>query len=269
MSDPTRLVDGDAGLERSLVAAWGARQPSDAARLRTLAAVGVGSLAVATGAMAGTTGPTVASGVATASSSLLKWIAIAGGVAATFGGVHYVRLREPTPAPAAIPASPAGREGADRPALRDTAGPERTGTPAESSPTSVPSAEARAQAEPPLQARAQTSAPAAPSPTANPASAVTTASSLDEEVLALDQARRALASGDAKGAVQLAGAYDARFPNGALSQEATEIRIEALFRAGDRAQANRLATRFLAAHPTSPYARVIRALQSGAGTPSP
>jgi outer membrane protein assembly factor BamD (BamD/ComL family) len=99
--------------------------------------------------------------------------------------------------------------------------------------------------------------------------AASPASSLDEEVLAIDRARRSLTAGDAPSALERVDAYDARYPNGALAQESAEIRIEALFRVGKRAPAERLAERFLAAHPTSPYARVIRALLAGAAPPSP
>jgi outer membrane protein assembly factor BamD (BamD/ComL family) len=67
----------------------------------------------------------------------------------------------------------------------------------------------------------------------------------------IDSGRRALATVDA---------YDARFPGGALAQESEELRIEALFRTAKRQQAEKLAARFLSAHPTSPYARVIRGL---------
>jgi outer membrane protein assembly factor BamD (BamD/ComL family) len=83
-------------------------------------------------------------------------------------------------------------------------------------------------------------------------------------VLALDHARRALAAGDATAALDLVDAYDARYPSGSLVQESAELRIEALFRAGRRGEAEKLAEHFLAAHPTSPYARVIRSLSAGA-----
>jgi len=87
-------------------------------------------------------------------------------------------------------------------------------------------------------------------------------SSLDEEVLAIDRARRSLAAGDFAGALEEAAAYDARYPAGALLQESAEIRIEALFRSGKRGQAEKLAAKFLTQNPASPYARVIRALLS-------
>jgi outer membrane protein assembly factor BamD (BamD/ComL family) len=76
----------------------------------------------------------------------------------------------------------------------------------------------------------------------------------------IDSGRRALANGDPQATLDTVDAYDARFPGGALAQESEELRIEALFRTAKRQQAEKLAARFLSAHPTSPYARVIRGL---------
>ncbi|MGH7296275.1 MAG: outer membrane protein assembly factor BamD, partial [Polyangiaceae bacterium] len=70
----------------------------------------------------------------------------------------------------------------------------------------------------------------------------------------------ALAAGDAAGALRRVDAYDREFPRGALAQEATTLRIEALLRQGQRDAALRLADRFLAANPRSPYAARIRLL---------
>jgi len=99
-------------------------------------------------------------------------------------------------------------------------------------------------------------------PAGVPATSVT--SSLDEEVVAIDRARRALTAGDGASALGLLDAYDARYPSGALTQESAELRIDALLRTGRRGDAEKLAERFLGAHPTSPYSRVVRALLAGA-----
>jgi hypothetical protein len=102
------------------------------------------------------------------------------------------------------------------------------------------------------------------------ASKVPSAYSLEEEVSAIDRARRGLAGGDWAGALQAVDAYVARLPAGALGEEAAEIRIEALYRSGKKAQADKLSTQVLAAHPTSLYARSVRALQAAAaGPPKP
>jgi len=106
---------------------------------------------------------------------------------------------------------------------------------------------------------------AIPAPPGRPSQA----STLEDELLAIDRARGALVAGDPAQALQRVDLYDARYPSGALSQESAEIRIEALFKAGKQAQAERLAARFLAAHPESPYARVIRSLSSATASPAP
>jgi outer membrane protein assembly factor BamD (BamD/ComL family) len=83
---------------------------------------------------------------------------------------------------------------------------------------------------------------------------------LSDEVVALDAARQALAAGDAAGALRAVDDHDRRFPGGALSPEATVVRIEALAARGDRAAAARLATEFLRSHPASPHAKRLRSL---------
>jgi outer membrane protein assembly factor BamD (BamD/ComL family) len=57
--------------------------------------------------------------------------------------------------------------------------------------------------------------------------------------------------------------YDAQFPDGMLSQEATVLRVEALVKEGDRSAAVGVGQRFLAAHPTSPHALRVKQLIEG------
>jgi outer membrane protein assembly factor BamD (BamD/ComL family) len=87
-----------------------------------------------------------------------------------------------------------------------------------------------------------------------------TSHALGEQVARVDRAQRALAGGNAVEAIQLVDEYDARFPNGSLSQEAAALRIEALLRQGRRQEASDLGTRFTASHPKSLYADKIRRL---------
>jgi hypothetical protein len=76
--------------------------------------------------------------------------------------------------------------------------------------------------------------------------------SLAAEVKALDEARTALANGDADRASQMLLRYRRTFSRPLLHEEATVLEIEALARNGDRVQARtRLAT-FRKTHPTSP-----------------
>jgi outer membrane protein assembly factor BamD (BamD/ComL family) len=63
--------------------------------------------------------------------------------------------------------------------------------------------------------------------------------------------------------VRLIDDYEARFPGGSLAQEATVLRIEALASQGDRQGASALGDRFVAEHPTSPYAARVRQLLGG------
>jgi hypothetical protein len=252
MSDPSRLVEGHDQVEKGLLRSWSTRQPPDAARVATLAAVGLGSVAGAAGA-----GASLAPKALVASSSLVKWLAVAGGLVATAGAVGYAS-HELLPRPAPVLALPSGPSD-------PTVHPRPPAVPAPPAPAETP-----ALPTPPSHAGQPTavSPRQAGGPVAAPKSAQS-ASALEEEVRAVDDARRTLHAGDAAGAIALLDAYEARYPAGALAQESAEVRIEALYRSGKRAQADVLAARFVAAHPTSPYARVIRALQAGTPAPPP
>ncbi|MBX3205725.1 MAG: hypothetical protein KF764_11700 [Labilithrix sp.] len=86
---------------------------------------------------------------------------------------------------------------------------------------------------------------------------------LAREVALVEEARAALARGDATAALGALDAHDREFPSGTLSPEARVLRIEALVRAGGEAQrreAHRLGDAFLAAHPSGPHARRVRAV---------
>jgi len=97
-------------------------------------------------------------------------------------------------------------------------------------------------------------APVAPEPTAS------ATSSMPSELAALQQARAALGAGDPARALSMLDAYGARFPHGAMTQEAAVLRIEALVRAGDRPAAQRAADAYRRAYPQSPYLDRIRSL---------
>jgi hypothetical protein len=83
---------------------------------------------------------------------------------------------------------------------------------------------------------------------------------LTDEVAALDQARSALAAGNGPEALRLLEAYRTGFPRQQLEAEATVMRVEALIRMGDRAQASRVADAFVASHPRSPLVPHVRRL---------
>jgi hypothetical protein len=241
MSGLERLVAGEAtDFERQLLGAWDRRQPSAEARSRVLAVAGVGlGAAVLTSAAGATAAKAAGTSIAPKavlgwSAVLMKWLAVGFvGATATAGAVAYVhqtsRLAagptESTPTQLAPVARPAA------PVAASTADPQRT---IELGPDTVPVAKAKAPS--------------------------VRSSTLDDEVSIIDQARRAVTSGEAAEALQIVGSYDAKYPGGALSQESTEIRIEALIAQGNRPVAERLATKFIASHPSSPYVHRIRAL---------
>jgi hypothetical protein len=114
--------------------------------------------------------------------------------------------------------------------------------------------------------------PAAPTIAASPtiplaATAATTASGpqpapdvapLSPEVLVLDEARAHLSSHDPASALLALDRYAAAFPRGVFLPEARVLRIEALFAAGDRTSATRLADDFLRGDPNGPYAQRVR-----------
>ncbi len=91
--------------------------------------------------------------------------------------------------------------------------------------------------------------------------------SLGDQVACIDRARGALASGDPAEALRVVAEYDARFPGGMLSQEATVLRIEALVKEGNRPAAVAVGRSFLATHPTSPHAAKVNQLIDGADNP--
>jgi hypothetical protein len=90
------------------------------------------------------------------------------------------------------------------------------------------------------------------------AAATAVSASLSDEVSALDTARRELAAGRARSALDAIDAYRARFPQGALRTEATVLRVEALLGSGNRAAAEREANAIVRAAPgTRHAARVL------------
>ncbi len=261
MSEPSRLLDGGdvPELEKSLLRSWSSRHPSDGARLKTLAALGVSG---AVGGVAVGGGASLAPKAAAATASVLKWLGLAGGVVATVGAVTYVTTQQagqtrvaPPPADTAHVATSAP-SAASRTAAVEAPTPGANST---ESPSVIPQVEPTPTPAPAPFPRGATNNGTATSGGSRATTSSTT-SSLQEEVAMIDSGRRALANGDPQATLDTVDAYDARFPGGALAQESEELRIEALFRTAKRQQAEKLAARFLSAHPTSPYARVIRGL---------
>jgi hypothetical protein len=93
-----------------------------------------------------------------------------------------------------------------------------------------------------------------------PNAARTNGASLARELALIDEARAALASGDAPGAIAALDRHDAEFHGGTLATESLMLRVEALVRSGDQAGAMRLGKPFCERYPASPQARRVRTL---------
>ncbi|HMF40071.1 MAG TPA: hypothetical protein VKQ32_05235 [Polyangia bacterium] len=85
------------------------------------------------------------------------------------------------------------------------------------------------------------------------------AAMLKDELGAIDHARVALASGDARRALEDLDAYDRRFPGGRLQIEAEVMRIDAFAKLGRKDIARQRAEVFLKRHPNSVLATRVRA----------
>jgi outer membrane protein assembly factor BamD (BamD/ComL family) len=84
--------------------------------------------------------------------------------------------------------------------------------------------------------------------------------SLAGEILLLDQARAALAAGDAPHAAALLDRYAASRPSAVLAQEAALLRVRLLLKQGDRAGAAQLARRIIHEYPSSRHVDSLRSL---------
>jgi hypothetical protein len=254
MSDPRRLLDGEADeLEVRLLSAGRYDGPSGASRRRIMAGLGFGgALTIATAAstaQAGSSGVLASLGRA----ALRHWA-----LSAAVGGVAVwasVELSRNEPLPPRPPAALGNQQ---------TAKPVEPAAPAAFTGWSPASQVERSMPE-------TEPAPRPPANTATrrglPAAAGKDASSLPEELSALESARRALVAGDAKRALQQLDEYARRFSKPRLGTEAAVLRIEALIANGERARANQLGRDFLAKHTNGPYERRVRSLMVGAKEP--
>jgi hypothetical protein len=213
-------------LGQAMLRAAATEQPDRAAVDRTLAAIGAGLRTTASVAAPAGMSAVVKWGIGIGVCAML----VAGGVA-----LRHSRSGSATPPPAITPAA------VTAPPL-DTVATDPPATP-----------EVRS-------AGVASSVAAAPPPAPASTSAKPSATSLTDEVAAIDAARATLDRGDAKGCLAKLDAYQHAFPRGSLWQEATVMRIEALLRAGDRRGARALADRFFARNPSSPYSARIRSL---------
>jgi hypothetical protein len=87
---------------------------------------------------------------------------------------------------------------------------------------------------------------------------------LSVEIALVQQAARALASGDAEVAMDLLDTYRRDCPRGVLAEEASALRVQALVQTGHAAEAKALAQRLVAAHPDGVLASRLRGVLEGA-----
>jgi hypothetical protein len=229
MNDPVRLRDeAESSVELMLLQVGTSYRSSPNARAKTLAALGLaGSAAVTAGAVGAASGSLF---------SKLGWgkLAVISSVGATvvapvgYVAWHHTHEAPPMVAQAAVPARPLVAPPAVVP-----------------EPAPAVEAEKEAPAPPPAVAKSEV----------RPGSA----GALAAELSALDAARSSLSSGDPNGALAKLDDYSRSFPRGHLVLEAEVVRIDALSRAGQTAQAKRRAEAFLRRHPNSVLASRVRA----------
>lgn len=291
MNDPQRLLHGGSSdLERELLMSALDDAPPSGARQRTLAALGLGAAVASAGMSAsaaaasspsgplahaaiGSTaasapgvGAGVAAGVGTASVGLTATAALLQGVGAGIlvGALALAGVTRgfsgPSHAEARSEAQPEGARttsvatGPDSPPIRHGASALVGEAPRPPQPLAVPSDPAAltgASARPADRDRG-------PAPSADPRT-------LSAEVALLDEAREALAKGDANGTLQRLDQFDRRFAPALLEPEAQVLRVEALMRRGSTEDARRQGAAFLAAHPESPHAARVRSLIGSTG----
>jgi len=264
MIDPVRLLDGDGDdVERTLLRSALDDHGSHSARARALAvfgAVGSGLVASTSAAQASvataSTSSAAASVAKVTASALVKWIGT-GVVVGTLSaaGIHAVADSGAAP-PRAMLATVSERRAALPPA-----------------PSIAPARAQPATVEAPKVGTPEPSARPAELRASGTGAAVAVASNaafpaegsdrrLRDELLALERARQALRRGDASAALSALASYESRFPQGALSREATVLSVEARLAAGDQQGARAVAARALEADSTSPHAKRIETLLS-------
>lgn len=93
-----------------------------------------------------------------------------------------------------------------------------------------------------------------------PATSAAPSDTFAAELAQIDAARRALARGDADGALRIITRYELAYAAPHFDQEATLLRVEALKLSGRAAAAERVGRAFIATHPASALAPRVRTL---------
>lgn len=231
MNEPRRLREEcESPLERALLDAGVSYRSSEGTRERTLAALGIaGSAALSAAAIGGATSAFTKVGWAkalTVVSAVSAVTAVPVGYYAWQHAREKAEVAQVASAPIAPVASPRGAV-----IRRDVPAP----------------ASAHWMVEPALAAPA----PAVNTPSVRAPRATTSSADLTVELGLIENARTALAGGDASGALSQLDAYSRSYPRGRLALEAEVLRIDALARSGQRDAAKKRAEQFVRRHPNS------------------
>ena len=245
MSNLKLVPDDPTPMEKMLLDASRAEQPSDEHKQRMMALLGIGlplsgplaapppaAPAQAAASMAPATGAAAAAAGAGKWATLGK-VAVGVGVLAVIGAVVLTRDPANTPPPGAQV----------KPAVAADVTPPVAPAPVEAAPAVSPL--------PPVEEPAPAVA-SAPRSVRTDASASADAD-LGEQIRLIEAARAGVASRDSKAAISALNAYTSKFPRGSFGQEAMVLRIRAIDQAGDSARATAMAKSFVARFPNSPH----------------
>jgi hypothetical protein len=267
VSEPTRLIEADDAFQRELLLSAERDQPSAHALERALVGLGVGLTAVPLAAA-----PSAAAATTLSVASLAKWLltGVALGVVASGSAALSRRLLAQPPGAAASSAGSAMARPVPRHATDPGPYPAATVLPGPEPlpPMAEPLVRVPAARRPNDVAERSSEQPSRVAPAARDGSAQRSFAvedparpvpALERETSLVDAARRSLARGDAKHALETLSGYEASFPRGALRPEASVLKVRALLGAGDRAGAEALGRRVITAAPESEHADAVRA----------
>jgi len=242
MNEPRRLrEDCESSLERALLDAGTSYRSSSATRERTLAALGLAGSAALSAAAIGTATSSAFAKMGWA--KVLTLVSAVGAVTAVPVGYFAWRHSQEVPKVAAMVSQSTAPGPLGHAVRREE--------PA--------AATAAAAAAPAPEAPPPVSPAGSPNPRVPRAEAKASSADLSAELGAVEQARSALASGDASGALSRLDSYSRTYPRGRLALEAEVLRIDALARSGQRDAAKKRAELFVRRYPNSVLKARVRA----------
>jgi hypothetical protein len=260
MSPPRMARSGDP-FDRALLRAGRSDDPPRGAEDRALAALG---LPAALPACSLVVRPRPFSTVPLGWS--LKAVGVALAVGAVVVGSWVAAFRRPAIAPVIVSGRAAGAADpsvATVPALAALAAPAAPAAYAALASSSAAGGPPVASASVRHAPHGSSGAPSAGAAAVGTGRAAVEAPALPVEIALVEEAARALASGDAAVALGLLDTYDRQCPHGALVDEAGALRVQALSRSGRVPEARALARKLLDAHPRGVLAARLRGVLDG------